>query len=120
MISLRLARLQLSYLLTVHRQRILAAPAAWGPRCVGLPDEHAAVQVLREMALALLEELQDLPLRVTDPNWLEHVVDADEQVESTPEQRQTPVQAKAAAAKAKVRREQKASAQRRRRAEGRA
>jgi hypothetical protein len=30
LISLRLARLQLSYLLTVHRQRMLAAPAAWG------------------------------------------------------------------------------------------
>jgi hypothetical protein len=120
LISLRLARLQLSYLLTIFRQRTLAVPAVWSPRCVGLPDTHAAAQVLRAAALSLLEELQELPARVTDPDWLQHVADNDEQAEGTPERRQTPVQAKTAAAKAKARREKKNTAQRRRRAEGRA
>ena len=88
-----------------------------GPRCVGLPDEHAAAQVLREMALALLADLQDLPARVTDPDWVEHIGDEEE---GAPERRPTPEQAKAAAAKAKARREKRNTAQRRRRAEGRA
>jgi hypothetical protein len=116
LISLRLARLQLSYLLTVHRQRMLAAPAAWGPRCVGLPDEHAAAQVLREMALAWLADLQDLPARVTDPDWLEHIGDEEE---GAPERRPTPEQAGAAAAKAKARREKRNTAQRRSRGRAR-
>jgi hypothetical protein len=120
LIYLRLARLQLSYLLVVFRQRMLEAPAVWGPRYVGLPDAHAAAQVLREMALALLEELQELPSRVTDPNWLEHVADDDKQVEGAPERRQTPVQARAAEAKAKARRRRKTETQRIRRSAGRA
>jgi hypothetical protein len=96
---------------------MLAVPAAWGPRYVGLPDEHAAAQILREMALALLEELRDLPMRVTDPDRLEHIGDEEE---GTPEPRQTPVQARATMEKAKIRREKKIVAQRSRRAEGRA
>jgi hypothetical protein len=71
LISLKHARLQLSYLLIVLRQRLLAVPAAYGPRLAGLADAHAAEEVLREMALALLEELQDLPYKVTDPRWIE-------------------------------------------------
>lgn len=38
---------------------------------MGMADAHAAALVLREMALALLEELMDLLNKVTDPNWLE-------------------------------------------------
>ncbi len=49
LISLRLARLQLSYLLVVFRQRTLEAPAVWGPRCVDHP---------RRQLLKLLEERQ--------------------------------------------------------------
>ena len=59
------------YLLTVMRQRILALPSAYGPRLVGMADAHSAGDVLREAELALLDDLQNLPDRVTDPNWLE-------------------------------------------------
>jgi hypothetical protein len=71
LISLKHARLQLNYLLVVLRQRILALPSAYGPRLAGMEDAHSAGEVLREAALALLEDLQNMPDRVTDPNWLE-------------------------------------------------
>jgi hypothetical protein len=71
LISLKLVRLQMSYLLVVMRQRILALPSAYGPRLVGMEDAHSAGEVLREAALALLEDLQNMPDRVVDPNWLE-------------------------------------------------
>lgn len=67
----RLVEHQAAYLLTVLGQRILAVPAAYGPRLAGMADAHAAATILRELALALLGELMDLPARVTDPNWLE-------------------------------------------------
>ena len=38
-----------------------------------MEDAHSAGEVLREAALALLEDLQNMPDRVTDPNWLEHI-----------------------------------------------
>ena len=113
LISLRLALRVVTRSLQNHAR----GAGGLGPRCVGLPDEHAAAQVLREMALALLADLQDLPARVTDPDWVEHIGDEEE---GAPERRPTPEQAKAAAAKAKARREKRNTAQRRRRAEGRA
>jgi hypothetical protein len=69
--GVKLVRLQMSYLLVVLRQRILALPSAYGPRLVGMEDAHSAGEVLREAALALLGDLQNMPDRVTDPNWLE-------------------------------------------------
>lgn len=71
LISLKLVRLQMLYLLTVMRQHILALPSAYGPRLVGMEDAHSAGEVLREAALALLEDLQNIQERVVDPNWLE-------------------------------------------------
>jgi hypothetical protein len=71
LISLKLVRLQMFYLLTVMRQHILALSSAYGPRLVGMEDAHSAGEVLREAALALLEDLQNIPERVVDPNWLE-------------------------------------------------
>jgi len=75
LISLKLVRLQMFYLLTVMRQHILALPSAYGPRLVGMEDAHSAGEVLREAALALLEDLQNIPERVVDPNWLESLDD---------------------------------------------
>jgi hypothetical protein len=68
LISLRLVRLQTSYLLTVMRQQLLAAPGAWCNRMLNLTEAHAARELLKEM---VLEELMHLPEKVTDPNWLE-------------------------------------------------
>ena len=75
LISLKLVRLQMSYLLVVMRQRILSLPAAYGPRLVGMEDAHSAGEVLREAALALLGDLQNMPDRVVDPNWLESLAE---------------------------------------------
>jgi hypothetical protein len=41
------------------------------PQLAGLADVHEIRRVLEGAARSLLEELQDLPSKVTDPNWLE-------------------------------------------------
>jgi len=66
---------QAAYLLTAMRQRILALPGAYAGRLVGCADVAAAGEILREAALALLDDLKDFPARVVDPNWLEHIAD---------------------------------------------
>jgi hypothetical protein len=48
-------------------QRILAVPQAYAGRILGLTDAHEASQILRQAMIELLDELKDLPDRVTDP-----------------------------------------------------
>jgi hypothetical protein len=66
---------QAAYLLISMRQRMLAVPQAYAGRLVGLADAHEASQILRAAMLELLDELKDLPARVTDASWLERVAE---------------------------------------------
>jgi hypothetical protein len=91
LISLKLARLQLGYLLVATRQRILAMPTAYGPRLVGMADAHAATEVLREAALALLEDLQNMPEKVTDPRWIESLAEENGEKPGPPSEQGKPL-----------------------------
>ena len=64
---------QAAYLLVCFRQKLLSVPHAYSRRLLGISDAHEMGLKLREMALALLEELQDLPQKIADPNWLAHI-----------------------------------------------
>ena len=66
---------QAAYLLISMRQRMFAVPQAYAGRLVGLADPHEAAQILRAAMNELLDELKDLPARVTDASWLERVVE---------------------------------------------
>jgi hypothetical protein len=44
---------------------------------LGLKDAAEASRILREMAVSVLNEIKDLPGKVTNPNWLETVEDDD-------------------------------------------
>ena len=57
------------------RQRMLAVPQAYAGRLVGLADAHEASQILRAAMIECLDELKDLPAKVTDASWLERVAE---------------------------------------------
>jgi hypothetical protein len=80
---------QAAYLLVGFRQRLLSVPHAYSRRLLGISDAHEMGLKLREMALALLEELQDLPQKIVDPNWLAHIGDNGEP-EERPAKAKTP------------------------------
>jgi hypothetical protein len=65
---------QATYLLIAMRQRMLDVPRAYAGRLVGL-NAHEASQVLRAAMIECLEELRDLPAKVTDASWLERVAE---------------------------------------------
>ena len=71
LIERRLVECQAAYLLTAMRQRILRLPAECAPQLAGLTDVHGIRMVLEGAARAALDEIEDLPSKVTDPNWLE-------------------------------------------------
>ena len=68
---------QASYLLLSLRERILGVPDNLCRKMVNLPDASKARSILREAMHALLNELQDLPSKVTDPHWFKKL-EADE------------------------------------------
>jgi hypothetical protein len=129
LISKRLAGLQVAFLLTSFRQKVLAAPSAFARRLtaqglIEAKNEHQVALVLREDLCQMLSELASLPrevMAVGDGNWLAKI-DADllNQVDGDAPRRVTPTQAKAEAAKAKLRREKKTATMRKLRAQGRA
>jgi hypothetical protein len=61
---------QASYLLVAVRQKILSVPQTHARRILNLSDYGKAREVLKAIMTGLLCELQDLPDKVTDPNWL--------------------------------------------------
>ena len=73
LIERRLVEFQAGYLLICMRQRMLAVPQAYAGRLVGLTDAHEASQILRQAMIECLDELKDLPARVTDANWIQRV-----------------------------------------------
>ena len=68
---------QASYLLVALRQKILSVPQTHARRILNLSDHRKAQEVLRAIMISLLGELQDLPEKVTDPDWLKEL-EADE------------------------------------------
>jgi hypothetical protein len=106
LIEKRLVERQAAYLLVALRQAILNTPQTYCRRILGLKDASEASRILREMAVSVLNEIKDLPAKVTDPNWLSAVEGGDGQEED----RIRPAsgsQIRAGQAKARVRRQKK-------------
>jgi hypothetical protein len=69
---------QAAYLLVSLRQTILGVPDQLCRRIVNLSDPAQARRILRESMLSLLNELQDLPSPIADPNWLQKIDEKDD------------------------------------------
>jgi len=57
------------------RQKILTLPQH-ARKFLGLTEAAQASKILHELAISILNEIKDLPSKVTDPNWLESLEDA--------------------------------------------
>lgn len=73
LIEKRLVEQQAAYLLVALRQAILNTPQTYCRRILGLKDAAEASRILREMAVSVLNEIKDLPNKVTNPDWLESI-----------------------------------------------
>ncbi len=69
---------QAAYLLVSLRQKILGVPDQLCRRIVNLSDPAQARRILRKSMLSLLNELQDLPSQIADPNWLQTIEEKDD------------------------------------------
>jgi hypothetical protein len=69
LISKKLVMRQLSYLMVAIRQKILVLPSGWTRKLTGISDSRKMKAQLEAMACQLLEDLRELPSKVTDPNW---------------------------------------------------
>jgi hypothetical protein len=65
-----LAGKQAQYLLINMRQKMLTAPDAWCRKILNLSDPYKAKSILKEMMVAMLHEIRNLPQAISDPNWL--------------------------------------------------
>ena len=61
---------QAGFLLVAMRQRAMSAPSAWSRRLLGINDARVMTERLRDMMASVLEDLSNLPERVTNPNWV--------------------------------------------------
>jgi hypothetical protein len=75
LISRKRAKLQLGFLLSGLRQRILSFSYALPQRLVG-KNQHEIGQILREECNSMLRDLAAWPEKMTDPKWMEKI-DAD-------------------------------------------
>jgi hypothetical protein len=89
-----LAAKQAAYLQAAMRQTIMAVPLIYARRILNLSDAAQAHRILKELSISLLNELRDLPQKVTDPNWLRTLED-DEPGPPLEPDASTPTQAKA-------------------------
>jgi hypothetical protein len=62
---------QAALLLVALRQQILNLPQSYARRILGLTKVNQASKILREMSIAILNDIKNLPQQVTDPHWLE-------------------------------------------------
>ena len=69
LIAKDLVEKQAAYLLVAMRQRVLQLPQTYARRILGLKDVEKARKILTTAAHELLAELQDLPKKLSDPNW---------------------------------------------------
>jgi hypothetical protein len=64
---------QAAYLLVALHQAILNVPQTSCRRLTSLNDAAQISRILREMALSVLNEIKDLPAKVTNPEWLDEI-----------------------------------------------
>ena len=60
---------QTAFLLTALRSRCMSASSAWSRRLLNISDPREMSERLRDMMTSVLEELSNLPEKVTDPDW---------------------------------------------------
>ena len=116
LISKRLAKLEVSFILNSFRQRVMVEPAQVASKLVaaGFCEEvnrHAAQELIRSALYAMLPELAAIPDKLTGADLI------DDQVEV--KEAQTPGDYKAKEVKAQILRQKKTETMRRLRAEGR-
>ena len=75
LIEKSLVERQAAYLLVALRQAILNIPQTWCRWLMGINDAAQVSRILREMAIAILGEIKDLPAKVTNPDWLDEIVE---------------------------------------------
>jgi hypothetical protein len=75
LISRKRAKLQLGFLLTGLRQRIMSLSYVLPRRLVGR-NEHEIGRIIDEEARAMLRDLANWPEKMTDPHWISKI-DAD-------------------------------------------
>ena len=56
---------QAGFLLVAMRQRAMSAPSAWSRRLLGINDARVMTERLKDMMTTVLEDLADLPQKVT-------------------------------------------------------
>jgi hypothetical protein len=61
---------QATFLLAAMEETLTDLPQTFARRIVGLTDVVESHKILKELSIALLNELRDLPQKVVDPNWL--------------------------------------------------
>jgi hypothetical protein len=62
---------QLSFLLVAMRQKILAIPSTYARKLLHKEDMREVNAILQQLAFELAKELQHLPQKAVDANWLE-------------------------------------------------
>ena len=65
LISKGVVERQAGFLLVAMRQRCMSAPSTWARRLLGINDAREMTERLRDMMTSVLEEISDLPERVT-------------------------------------------------------
>ena len=70
LIAKDLVEKQAADLLVAMRQRVLQLPQTYARRILNVSDVEKARKILTTAAHQLLAELQDLPKKMTDPNFL--------------------------------------------------
>jgi hypothetical protein len=71
LVEKKLIEAQATYLLIAMRQKLLNLGSSHAHKFIGLTDLNQCRQILREIGLSVLNEIKNLPLAVSDPNWLE-------------------------------------------------
>jgi hypothetical protein len=66
---------QAAYLFVAMRAKLLNSPLAWHRKLLNFSNPRRMIELLTEMQHQMLNELADMPKRVTAPNWLETLSD---------------------------------------------
>ena len=112
------AKDSLSYLLVVLRQRVMSFSHALPRQLVG-KTEFEMGRIIDAEARSLLDDLGNMPDKVTNPNWLRELERAELGLEKEKERPQMPGDHQAKQAKAQILRQKKTATMRKLRAEGR-
>jgi len=70
LIEKALVERQAAFLLTALRARCMSAPSAWSRRLLNISDAREMTERLRDMMASVLEDLSNLPEKVTKPDWI--------------------------------------------------